>query len=98
MALDKGSLIFSFWAIEHGSTDRVESTISIGFPEVIGARNDYTCAITIKGFHNLSTRVIGATPFQALDLAIALVKIEMNAHADQWTFFFGEDGPVSFAS
>jgi len=76
----------------------VESTIVIGLPEVLGARNDYTCPININGFHNLSTRVIGATPFQALDLAIALVKIEMNAHADQWAFFFGEDGPVSFAS
>ncbi|MCF8505082.1 MAG: hypothetical protein K9G59_09220 [Caulobacter sp.] len=98
MALDKGSLTFSFWAVEHGSTERVESVIVIGLPEALGAGNDYSCAITISGFHSLSTRVIGATPFQALDLAMALIKIEMNAHADLWAFFFDEDGPVSFAS
>lgn len=98
MIEEQGRLAFEFWATRRGRADRVQSRILIGLPEPHGSAGDNICRIRIDGFHTLSTHVFGASPFQALDLAISLVKLEMSTRTDEWEFFFSEDGPVSFAS
>lgn len=93
----RGGLVFNFWAVRRGCEDRISSTIRIELPAPCGEAGDSRCKVEIEGFHHLSRSVMGATPFQALDLAIAMVKIEMQAHAGEWEFFFTENGPVMFA-
>lgn len=88
---------FEFWAVRRITRQRFAASISIGLPILVdGHTSDYRCSISIGGFLEWSHISLGASPFQALDIAMGIVKMEMRHLTEDWNFYFDEEGHINF--
>jgi hypothetical protein len=80
---------------------RKEVEVLLGMPRKLQGGEDYACPVLIKGLGNERIRsIVGVDGFQAIQLAIKFIGVELNAHGKtgkhiQWEGS-GKEGDLGF--